>query len=309
MKLIAKTINTALSPEQNPLQNMKERNIQAERKQLERNNFLKHNFSTNQPQVNPQLMLNNAQQAAIMREMLQLPQELRDLLELLMAQNKKITPESLKELLQTNSKDVITRLIRLIQQSPNNQQNHEQLRQLISLLNQITPARDATPQEVVTQMLLLYLPWLPLLEQQKIEVAFEKKNSESEEVDESVAMIVYISTINFGRFKVTIFVDKKKNNNLDIIIQNIEGQEKEVLKNILKEIKSGIKEENITAETQMMVVKQKNFEKSEERKITISQVNNLSPMVLVAAKKIAQVIFEFDEKAGLLEKREKEAQE
>lgn len=241
-----------------------------------------------------------------MRQLLQLPQDIRQLLATLLSKDGNLSPESLKNLLENNSKEVISKLIKLIQQSPNNKQNQEQLKQLISLLNQITPGRDASPQETITQFLLLYLPWLPLFEQQKIEVAFEKKES-GEEPDESVALVIFISTINLGRFKIIIFINKQMN--MEIVIQNVEGQEKEVLKNILKAVKQGIKEEKITADTHMTVVKQKNFEKSQERKITFSQVNNISPLALVAAKTIAQVIFEFDEKASLLENREKKVQE
>ncbi|OGI01245.1 MAG: hypothetical protein A2Y25_01805 [Candidatus Melainabacteria bacterium GWF2_37_15] len=253
-------------------------------------------------QINPQLLLNRIEQAAIMREMLQFPQELKELLVLLQSQHQKINPEIIKQLLETNSKEIIGKLIKLIQQAPNNEQNHEQFKQLLSLINHIVPAKDSSPQEVMTHFLLLYLPWLPLLDQQKIEIRFEKKKSESEEENENVAMVVFISTINLGRFKVTILVDK--NRNLDILIQNIENQEREILKNILKAIKSGIKAENINAETQMSVVKQQSFTKSEKREVTISQVNNISPQVLIAAQRIAQIILEFDEKASLLEIRE-----
>ncbi len=310
LRLIQKTKSTikkALSPDNRfPFTERVNKSKQNRQSQQSRQKA-PYNFNIgNQKSVNPELLLNRPQQAAILRDLMQMPKELKDLLALLMAQNQKLPPEQVKQFLEKNSKEVITKLIRLIQQTPTNQQNHEQMKQLIGLLNQIIPARESTQQEMITQLLLLYLPWLPLQEHQKIEVAFEKKES-GEEADDSVALVIYISTINLGRFKVVIYV--LKNQNMNIIIQNIEGQEKEVLKSILKEIKSGIKDENITAVTNMTVTTQQNFEKSEERKITISQVNNLSPMVLVAAQKIAQIIFEHDEKVSLLEKREEKIKE
>ncbi len=298
LRRIFKTIEKALSSPHNTLK-QREKPAQTLQK-IGTKTAHKNNEQTLQ-QVNANLLLNRPEQVLIMREMLQLPRDLREILTLLLSQNKKINPDLIKKLLETNSKEVIGRLIRLIQQTPQNTQNHEQLKQLIGLLNRIVPPGESTPQEVITQFLLLYLPWLPLLEHQKIEVAFEKKKARPP-VDDTVAMVIYISTINLGRFKVIIFVDK--NNSLDILIQNIEGKDSKILSNILKKIKSGIKKESITAETHMTVVKQKNFEKSEFRKITISQVNNISPLVLIAAQKIAQIIFEFDEKMSLLEKRE-----
>lgn len=270
----------------------------------------KYNFSTQKsnqqpkPQIDPNILLNRPQQAAMMKEMLQLPKDLRAFLAQLMAENQKLDPEVLKQFLESNSKDVISKLIRLIQQSPQSQQNHEQLKQLISLLSQVTPKGDTPQQEVITQMILLYLPWLPLMEQQKIEIHFEKRQEEEDApVDDSVAMVLYVSTINYGRFKIVIFIDKLQH--LEIVIQNTEAEEKDALKTILKAIKTGIKNENITADTSMTVVKQKNFEQSDKRGVTISQVNNIAPNVLIAAQKIAQTILEFDEKATLLERREK----
>jgi len=310
LQLILKTKNTIkkafFSEKQSLFAEKANKNLQSQQSQRARSSVL-HNFNANTHKgVNPELLLNRPGQAVMLREMMQLPKELKDLLALLMKQDQKITPEQIKQLLDTNSKEVINKLIRLIQQSPANQQNHEQMKQLIGLLNQIIPARESTQQEMITQLLLMYLPWLPLSEHQKIEVAFEKKES-GEEADDSVALVIYISTINLGRFKVIIFAHK--DNNINITIQNIEGEDKEILKSILKEIKSGIKDENITAVTSMTVVKQQNFEKSEERKITISQVNNLSPTVLVAAQKIAQIIFENDERVSLLEIREEKVKE
>ena len=270
-------------------------------------------------------LLNRNQQAALMKELLNLPKDLKQLLaslsdnktspqamtRLLQSNAFRINPEIIQQLLETNSKEVINKLIRLIQQNPINTQSYEQLKPLLALLSKITPARDASPQEILTHLLVLYLPWLPLMEQQKILVKFEKKKSGGSE-EEKIAMVIYISTINLGRFKVTIIIDKDKK--LDIHIEHIsednenESEEqakerKKLLDQILKNFNSEIKEERIKAKTYISEVKQKNFEDTGEQDVTVAKVNSITPAILVAAQKIARIILEIDEKICLQEKR------
>lgn len=236
--------------------------------------------------INALVLLNRTEQAVLIREMLSLPKDIAELLRLLQAGNQKITPEVLKQLLESNSKEVISRLLKLIQQTPDNRQNHEQLKQLISLISQVVPARDSTPQEALAHLLVLYLPWLPLHERQKLEIAFEKWNSGSQE-NEKVAMVLYISTINLGRFKIIIFADKNKN--IEILIQNtLEKEDKNS-----KKVKNLI--ENIRKNIHISVIRQKHFVTSGKKEVIVTQVNDISPEVLAAAQKITQIIFEADE--------------
>ncbi|HSA06563.1 MAG TPA: hypothetical protein P5556_05245 [Candidatus Gastranaerophilales bacterium] len=270
--------------------------------------------------------INRQDQAVFIKELLNLPKDLKELvallttknpsrqtmLNLLELKNPKINPEILQQLLETNSKEVINKLIKLFQQSPGNMQNYDQLKDIMGLMNQIIPSRKSSPQEIITQLLLLYLPWLPLSEQQKIEIHFEKKKSGSSEEDEEVAMVVYVSTINLGRFKITIIIDK--NGHLDIHIEHMrEDQEheseesyknkKEVIENILKTLNSEMKEEKLEAKIVLSEIKQKNYEENPKQEITIAQINSISPSVLIASQKTAQIILEADEKISLLDKR------
>ncbi len=270
-------------------------------------------------------MLTRMEQALFMREMLNLPKDLKELLALLInkqisnenlthllqTKNIKIDPEIIKQLLETNSKEVINKLIKLIQQTQNAAQDYSQLKQVLGLINQIVPPKTAQSQDILTHLLLLYLPWLPLSEEQKIEVEFEKKKSGSPE-EEQIAMVIYITTINIGRFKITTLTDK--NNNLDIHIESITNKEENknnqdiekkeaTIEKILKTINSQLKEEKITATTHLSKIEQKHFTQKTEQKVTITKVNSISPMVLVTAQKTAQIILEADEKITLLKKR------
>ncbi len=276
--------------------------------------------------------LNRTEQSAFMKELLNLPQDMKGLIaqlagksakntasqtimQLLQSMPVKISPEVIQQLLETNSKEVINKLIKLIQQSPGNTQGFEQLKPLLDLLSQLTPSRTSSPQEVLTYLLLLYLPWLPLMEEQKIQLNFEKKKS-AEDEDEKVAMVIYITTVNLGRFKVTIYLDNKKTNP-DILIEHISENpenktdkentgKKEIMGKILKTLKTELKEENITAKTAISETTQENFQKSEERNVTVTEINDVSPVVLLTAQKVARIILEIDEKICLVEKRKQD---
>jgi len=269
--------------------------------------------------------LNRMEQAAFLRELLNLPKDIREILAflagkdvsaellttLLKSETIKITPEMLQKLLESNSKEVISKLIKLLQQPQQNAQNYDQLKQMMALLNQFVPTKDATAQEVLTRFLLLYLPWLPLMEHQKVEVAFEKRKSASDEEDEQLAVVIYVSTINLGRFKITIMVNKV--NKPDILIENISesGEKSEeqakALENILKTVNKEIKEDKIEAKTYLSVIKQENHKETPERKVTITKMSPVSPLALVIAQKIARIILEADEKISLLQKRQEMA--
>lgn len=297
LRLVLKTINKTLSAQEQQPDKKEGFNLP---------NALSETAHKNQQsvilrqQINAELLLNRPEQAFLMKEMLKIPQDIQQLLTLLDSKGQPITPEIIKLLLESNSREVISKLIKLIQQDPYNSQNHEQLKQLMSLISQIVPSKDASAQEILTHLTLLYLPWLPLSEQQKIRIEFEKKQSGNPEEDDSVVMVVFISTINLGRFKVTLLIEK--NQMLSIFIQNTELEEKDVLKEIYKEIKKGLKEEHINAETHMSVVKQKNFTKSEKQDVTISQMKSISPPLIIASQRIARIILEYDERASISSK-------
>lgn len=314
LRIIFKTLSSLSnergdSPEQNKLNTTPVRTF--------RNSPTKIDFQNNMKT----LTLTRMEQATLIKDMLNLPKDLKELLTLLTSKQStseiftgllqtktiKINPEIIQQLLESNSKEVINKLIKLVQQTPGNTQSYDQLKPLLALLSQIIPHKNAAPQEILTQLILLYLPWLPLMEQQKIEVRFEKKKSGSSEEDEKIAMIIYVSTINLGRFKATIIIDKTNKPNISIEHITKNGKKdniiKDTLKNILKTLNFELTEEKIEAKTYLSEVKQENFKKSGKREVTISKVNSLSPIVLITAQKISRIILEFDEKISLLEKR------
>jgi hypothetical protein len=273
--------------------------------------------------------LSQQEQSAFMKDLLNLPQDFKKFLvlmmddknntknfiELLKDPNQKLNANLIRELLDANSKEVLGKIIKLIQQSPENVQNHEMLKTLMAVLKGVVPGKESQPEEIFTQLILLYLPWLPLTENQKLEVRFEKKKGGQAESDENVAMVLYISTINLGRFKIVIILDT--NNIPDIHIENTDDKEvcennenrEKILKNILENLKLEFKNDNMKANTKLFVTAQKDYLGSGKREITVSKINNISPVVILTAQKIAQAIIEMDEKISLVIKRGEMIQE
>jgi len=264
--------------------------------------------------------IQKAQQAALIRELLNIPSEMKELLVFLLSKKKsaesidkliinsdvKINMGLLQRLLETNSKDAMNKLIKLFQQAPGGTENIDQMKEIIKLLSILVPKKDFSPQEVLTNVLLLYLPFIPLSEKQNIEIKFEKKKEENAESDVN-SLVIYISTINLGRFRIAIY--SNKNLSLKVEVENIkEGNQavpnrKEYIEKILKLIKAETQKEKITTEISFLTAKKKGDpaqEKTEhKREVIISPVKDISPVIILTAQKIAKIILEVDEKASL----------
>ena len=267
--------------------------------------------------------INVKAQVKLLKEALNFPQDIEELFSRLMYKktteetiknvlqqaNQTINTELIREMLETNSKQSVDKLIKLFQQAPGGTQNTEQLKEIMSLISQITPKKDSSPQEVVTNLVLLYLPWFPLAEKQDVEIRFEKhKNSEGEDFEQT-ALVVYITTINLGRFRVEILL---KGTSIKINVENYEDEgqktlnKEEYLKKILDEINIRIEKNNIPATTELIISAQKEYrEENQERKreVVICPAGEISSAAVIVAQKIAGIILEIDERASLIETR------
>jgi hypothetical protein len=265
--------------------------------------------------------INRANQANMIRELLNLPKGIEELLSMLVSKNassqdieallrqagQKLNTDLIKQLLETNSKDSMDKLIKLFQQAPGGTQNADQMKEIMALLYQITPKKEASAQEILTNLTLLYLPLMPLAEKQNVEIKIEEREKSKESESDEIMLVVYVSTINLGRFRITIIL--AKDGLIKIEIENFceENQEnrKEYLEEILKLINNQARKDKINATTELMVSEQKqNAEKPQiKREIVLSPVKEISPILVLVAQKTAKIIIETDEKASLLEAR------
>lgn len=294
-------------------------------------NSLRSNSSANQnTSISAQNIqfsrVNFAEQAKLVRQLLNLPDDIEQLLSFLVY--KKVSPEALKnllkqgnkkldinllkQLLETNSKESAGKLIKLLGQTPGGTRDTEQLKQILTLLNSVVPQKNATPQDVLTGLILMYLPWLPLAELQDVKIRLEEQKEKGEDESGEVALVVYITTINLGRFRISITLEKDLS--LKTEIEHFEEEKSEnredTLEKIMKEINSQARKDNINVKTELLISKQKQItEKNEkEREIVISPAAGISPVMIITAQKIAKIILETDEKISLLKARAKMAE-
>lgn len=295
------------------------------------------NISLNQNQYVKFNSIDRMAQAKLIKALLNFPENIEELfsflvykkifpesLEALLKQNQKINIDLIKQMLETNSKESMSKLIKLFQQAPGGTQNTEQLKEILALLSGIIPKKDSTPQNILTNLTLLYLPLLPLAEKQNLEIKLEKHKEQEEDESEQIALVIYITTINLGRFKISISLNK--NYSIKIQIENFKENQneinKEYLEQILTNIKKQTRKDKIDTKAELFIVEQKesfenkskaNEEKfvsqEKEREVIISPVKDISPIIVIIAQKIAKIIIEADEKISLLEKRKNMALE
>jgi hypothetical protein len=261
-------------------------------------------------------VLTRAEQAVLLRDMMNLPKEITSLLALLAFNNtdskllqelfadmtKLILISDIQKVLDTNSKDLLNKLLKLIQPTPGNIQNVDQLKDLISTMQGLIPAFNSPNNEVLKSVILLYLPWLPLVQPQDFRIEYQEENKEEEQA-EDVSLVIYITTENIGRLKCIV---RSNNNTLHIQVESLNYDEsiKDHLSAINKKINEEIKSAKITASTELSSYKSKEINKSERREVSIQQGHSISPKILMAAHIITKVVFEIDENISLRKKRE-----
>jgi len=267
-------------------------------------------------------VLTKMQQSVLIRDLLNLPKEIGELLALLTFSNS-INPEMAKQanelnqlilmadiqnILNANSKELLNKLLKLIQPTPGNIQNFDQLKEIINTIQKFIPGQNATNNEILKNVVLLYLPWLPLTQPQDISIEYEKKQLDEEKED--VTLVIYITTENIGRLKSIIKLDK--NFNLKILIESLNYDEsiKEYIQLIDKKVNEEIKSSKIPAKTEINSYKLKELNKSERREVSVqSGSSSISPKILMAAYIVTKVIFELDESITLKKKRKNMVQE
>ncbi|OGI18458.1 MAG: hypothetical protein A2287_05510 [Candidatus Melainabacteria bacterium RIFOXYA12_FULL_32_12] len=259
--------------------------------------------------------LNTAQQAVLIRELLNLPKEFKEflslmvygevsqenLLKLLQDKSKDIQLKDIQNLLDTNSKEVISKLLKLLQPGSSGFKDTEQLNKLVNLLTQTISSQNNSPQEILNKTILLYLPWLPLVQQQDIDIKLEERKG-SENDQENIALIMYISTINLGRFKITLILNADSSLNIDIESEEAE-KNKIYLEKILSNVNQEMSKNKINGKTNVYTQKFKTEKDSDKRELSLCPVSNISPKIMMAAYSIAKIIFEIDENVSLIESR------
>lgn len=259
--------------------------------------------------------LNSFEQSAMMKDLYSFPRDMKDLMLLLVKEGANLSAANAKDLnallsqtldmsklmilLQTSGKNAAEKLTKMI--TTLNQSgiyNTQQLKEMTALINACIPAADTQPAAMLKNLMVMYLPWLPLHEQGtfNLQVAdeSEKKGSDSENI-----VTITVNTSTYGMIRATIYLEGKK---LDVEINCPENFPKNEFKETLAHEATGY-----DMESGISFTTRKSNDSSEKKETNVSITNSskISPHLLLIIHMVINAIMALDKKAQLVVDREK----
>ncbi len=208
--------------------------------------------------------------------------------------NGMINLNQIAQMIQSNGKDALTKIIMTMTQASQMGINDlTQLKEMAKLINQsIAIAAENEPTKTMKLLLMLYLPWLPLKEG----VDFELEVTQKEGASESDSILtVTITTINYGTVVATLYLETS--NSVQVAIQCGENFPKEELDNRLDSDKKHYSVDTLTS----YEVK-KDFKPTSDKakaSVNMSQTTEINPYLLLTAHSIIKHVIDIDNNASI----------
>lgn len=250
----------------------------------------------------------NLERSVYLKDLMNLPKDLKEILAFI--QNKStssaqiadlktllstnINIANLSELMQKSGKEALNKLVLTMAEASKQGINDiSQIKDAMKLINaSISVAGQESPSQVLKNFMLLYLPWLPL--QAGADFELEIESSESENSESETILTIMISTRNYGNIKVLLIL--KGLNSFDIFVTCIDKFPKEeLLKRINEENKLHALQSTMTFEQKEL--KYEN-DKSHQAKISMSNLSEVNPFLLLMANALIRHTIELDNQAG-----------
>lgn len=205
-----------------------------------------------------------------------------------------INLNQIAQMIQTNGKDALTKLIMTMTQASKMGINDlSQLKDMAKFINaSIAVAAENEPTKTMKLLLILYLPWLPLKEG----VDFDLEVTQKENTEESDSILtVTITTINFGTVIATLYLETS--NSVQVAIQCSENFPKEELDNRLNSDKKHYSMETLTS----YEVKKEFKPNSDKAKasVNMSQTTEINPYLLLTAHSIIKHVIDIDNNTSI----------
>ncbi len=224
-----------------------------------------------------------------------------DLAKLLL--NNQLDLIKLTQFMQENGKEALSKLFSMTAKfaQSGSVARSSQISEFIAILNACTPNSDTSQVQVLKNMLLLYLPWLPLGEQNfSLEIG-GKGNSEGGEGVCEDSVTVMIKTVHFGNVSVLIFKGDGSTVNF-----NIKASKDFPKDEVIQKIKLEAKDYNV--QTELMYEARENAQPSQEVENSQTEVNvntgtKINPFLILMAQTAIRVIIEIDKNFSLVENR------
>lgn len=205
----------------------------------------------------------------------------------------------LAEFMSKNGKDALEKLFKLnVEAAQTGGLKNSQMSEITAILKACVPNSDTSAAQVAKNIMLLYLPWLPLGVQNAFTLEFGVGSDEEGAAGDDFVSIK-IATVNYGNISILIF--KTGSNSIAFKLSADETfPNEEFEKSVLGEIK----EYNVKAQTEFEklrrgVDKHEKFDNSGKTKVEVSIGNKINPFLFLVAQTAIKTVVEIDKKSSL----------
>lgn len=245
------------------------------------------------------------ERAMLLKQLFDFPENIKDVATFLAQETKMLATKELQllmtqpidiskliVLMQTNGKGAMEKLAKMVStMHQSGIYDTKQLKEMITLVNACIPASDASTSQVLKNLMIMYLPWLPINETIDFDIA--SGGSEEEKYNENEDIItIYITTKNYGLVKITLFKDGNKYN---ADLNCTEDFPKEELNKFLQDT---IQTSSIPIDEKLTYTTRKSTEqdKNKETNVEFSKSAKITPQLLMVVYTIINIILEIDQK-------------
>lgn len=281
--------------------------------------------------------MNIQQLAQLLRNLLQMPKEMvqlmallanldgadtQQLLKQLLTENPQISLEDLQQLLTNQLGKSQDKLIKLLQSSQLTfTGSGKQMGDLMNMLSQLSAKAGSSPTEALHSTLSLYLPYYPLAAPQRFSLHFEPMEDDSEGGGDNAQLVLFIETISLGQFRITLASSPQTR--LQVDIQH-DPLSESLITTLTKEIQSALGQENLPAANLNFQVRAggkalqgdpassshisaphpgSTASPPEKQSVGIHPANGVSVLTLHAAYMLIRIILELDNRHALNQNR------
>lgn len=262
-------------------------------------------------------MLNSEQNVQMLKELLNFPKNFEQLLQEISV-NPKLTEQKLalillastldlgklSSMLKTNAKEAMSNLYQMLAQYNQSGMSlkDEQLNQLTKLISFVAASASADVQSLKTTM-LMYLPWLPLTQQEnfKLDIA-EKTSDNSAGSDDFVSVL--ISTENYGNIQADIYKTDFDGIKILFVSSSVFPQ-----KDFIDFMREESKKYNININLDMAQNEKfgENQKQGRQTKVCLNTSPGVNPFLLLISNSVIRCIHIIDEKEKLREHRKEKS--
>lgn len=277
---------------------------------------IQRNFVQQTDVMNTQMqlkLLNSMERSMMLKDLYNFPRDMKDLMLLLVKDNAMSTVLLAKDmnallsqtldlsklmvLLQTSGKGAAEKLTKIIQTlNQSGIYNTQQLKEMTALINACIPTAETSQAVMLKNLMIMYLPWLPLSDPNGLNIGFEEEDEKKGSDSENVVTIT-ITTKSFGLVKATIFKD---NSDLNIEINCTENFPKKEFQEAIKTESTGY---DLNSGLSFTTRKSTEQTTKDEASINITKSAKISPHLLLIIHTVINLIMALDKKAQLVENR------